>query len=273
MAIAMGFLIKSVIMYKDISMKKITILLLITVFTSVVIAEVAKKKSSVDILIEKTMETYEKSVKDADETYKKYMAPKKRLLSERRDKEIIRVGDVAIKKLESTIKRTNATDEGIKLKQQLEQQIEKVRQSISDKVGSVAEIKNESKLSVLVACGKKYKGHTYLAISSNGIQHGWKTAKDICEKMGGHLAYIETADELAFLNKSYGAMPLWIGGTDEHKRGDWRWLNGEPMDKFLLGKINVTKNNLNYMFYANHKVGNSPEKNRGINGFICEWDD
>jgi len=195
-------------------MKKIAIALLLVACASVVIAKVAPKKAPVDILIERVMGTYEKSVKDADAYYKKYTAP----VQKRRDGKIVAAGDIAIKKLNSA-RRSVSEVEGIKL----EQQIAVVRESLSEKVGNVSEVK--SKVSVLAACGIKYKGHTYLAIASSV---NWKEANLLCRKMGGHLVYIETVEEFVMMKRLFGTYRLWTGASKVKRQ--WKWGNGKSVD-------------------------------------------
>ena len=240
-------------------MNRITIALLLMALTAVVIAEVVPKKSPADILIKRVMETYEESVKDADVYYKKFSSP----IQKRRDGKIVTAGDIAINKLNSA-RRSVSEIEGIKL----EQQIAVVRQSLDDKVGDVPKVIR--KAPVLAVCGVKYKGHTYLAIASKA---NWKEAETMCKKMGGHLVYIETADELAFITTEYkSSLNLWVGGTDEHKEGDWRWLNGKTVNKgFWGGREPDGGTSQNWSYY--HKGALYNEQLRfAANGFICEWE-
>jgi len=238
-------------------MKKIILALFLITFTSVVIAEVATKKSTVDILIERVMGVYEKSVKDADDYYEKYTAP----VQKRRDGKIVAAGDRAIKTLNSARRSVSEID-GIKL----EQQIAVVRKSLDDKVGDIPTVTR--KASVLAVCGVKFKGHTYLAIAA---KVNWKEAKSLCEKMGGHLVYVETSDEMTFLAKTYTSLELWVGATDEHKEGDWRWLNNKPVNGKLWGPKEPS-NDKNKEHYAFYKKGLCDHPFNWNKGFICEWE-
>ena len=101
---------------------------------------------------------------------------------------------------------------------------------------------------------------------------GWSQAKDLCSKMGGHLAYIETADEMRFLQALVGRT-AWVGATDQHKDGDWRWLSGAPVDSVLWAPGKPAKDNASNCAALNlsglvHYW--NTDCNFGI--FICEWE-
>jgi hypothetical protein len=241
-------------------MKKITIALLLMALTAVVIAEVATKKSPVDILIERVMGTYEKSVKDADDYYGKYAAP----IQKRRDGKIIAAGDMAIKKL-TAARRSVSEIDGIKL----EQQIAVVRKSLDEKVGDIPTVTR--KAPVLALCGVKYKGHTYLTIASNA---NWKEAVVLCKKMGGHLVYMETEEERVFLAKTFPGT-LWVGATDAHKEGDWRWGNGKPVAKYLWCKgqpQNARGEDYGILHPSKGRMLHDAVLSWPVVGFICEWE-
>ena len=245
-------------------MNRITIALLLMAVTAVVVAEVATKKSPADILIKRVMETYEKSVKDADVYYKKFSSP----IQKRRDGKIVTAGDIAINKLNSA-RRSVSEIEGIKL----EQQIAVVRQSLDDKVGDVPKVIR--KAPVLAVCGVKFKGHTYLAIASNA---NWKEAVVLCKKMGGHLAYIETAEELLVIAKAFPGLNLWVGATDAHNEGDWRWGNGKPVARSLWHKGDPNNYNRQEHYAVlwsepgERLLGDIALNHSSVVGFICEWE-
>jgi hypothetical protein len=240
-------------------MKKITIALLLIASTSAVIAEVATKKTPADILIERVMGAYEKSVQDADDYYGKLAAP----IQKRRDGKIVAAGDTAIKKL-TTARRSVSEIDGIKL----EQQISIVRKSLDEKVGDVPNVTR--KAPVLAVCGVKFKEHTYLAFLSKA---NWKEANAMCKKMGGHLVYIETADEMAFIVKAFGGR-LWVGATDAHKEGDWRWGNRKPVGKSLwgAGEPNNSKKTQHSATLRRGALDDVALSEKTTVGFVCEWE-
>jgi hypothetical protein len=242
-------------------MKKTTMILLLMALTAVVVAEVtATKESPADILIQRVMGAYEKSVKDADDYYQERTDP----AQIQRYGKIVKAGDIAIKKL-NLAKRTVSEIEGIKL----EQQIAIVRKSL-DELGDVS--KTTPKATVLAVCGVEFKGHRYLAIASNV---NWKEAVVLCKKMGGHLAYVETADEAIFLAKNFRGY-LWVGATDAHKEGDWRWGNRKSVARNLWGKNEPNgRGGENYAVLvasAGGTLNDCPLSSRSVVGFICEWE-
>lgn len=137
-----------------------------------------------------------------------------------------------------------------------------------------------------------FQGHTYERIDMGMT---WKEAKLYCEGMGGHLATITSAEEQAVVQKLVAEgtqAQYWLGGTDEEKEGEWKWITGE---KWSFWHSTVTFNNYNnnehYLQIQRHHWG---DKNylgvwNDINnenyiagqdsffatantGLICEWD-
>ena len=96
----------------------------------------------------------------------------------------------------------------------------------------------------------------------------------MCKKMGGHLAYIETVEELAFLAKVCRGN-IWVGATDAHKEGDWRWGNRKPVARNLWSKGNPSGGVEHYailMSYNGERMLNDGGLNHDMDAFICEWE-
>jgi predicted RNA-binding protein with PIN domain len=246
----------------------LTALLVILLFAAIAViaAEEATKKSAVDTFIAKEVEKYEKALSDANAYYKKYTAPVQKRCGAARDKRIITAGSSAIKRLTAARKKASEQTGA-----RMEQEIEKIRKSIDEQVGSAPEV--TPKVSVMAACRVSFKGHTYMAINSTA---NWKEANALCKKMRGHLAYIETIEELVFLAKAFRGK-LWVGATDIHKEGDWRG-NGKPLAKNLWFK-NQPDNSWggeNYAILSSGKAGRMlndvKSRTRDVTGFICEWE-
>ena len=240
-----------------------TALLVVLLFATIVVlaAEKAAKKSPVDILIARINGDYAKALEDADAFYKKLTAP----YTTARNKKILTAGSKAIRRFNAARKGVSELD-GIKM----EKEIEKIRISMDDRVGD-----DPTVIPVMKVCGVSFKGHKYLVIGSNA---NWKEADALCKKMGGHLVYIETAEEMLFLAKTFPGLRLWVGASDAHKEGDWRWGNGKSVvrDLWFKGEPN---NSYGIQHYArlttnNDKGGlnDAPLNNGGAVGFICEWE-
>lgn len=60
----------------------------------------------------------------------------------------------------------------------------------------------------------------------------WHVAKRQCERMGGHLVTIETAEEEAFVAQKFGKSPFWIGASDAEEEGTFVWLSGRLYQSF-----------------------------------------
>ena len=247
----------------------LTALLGVLLFAAIVVlaAEETTKESAVDTFIAKTAGDYEKAVIDANAFYEKYTAPMRKRCGVARDKKIIAAGSNAIKRLTSTRKGVSERNGA-----RMEQEIEKIRASIDEQVGNAPTV--TPKKSVMGACSASFKGHTYMAINS---KVNWKEASVRCKKMGGHLVYIETAEEMAFVLKAFRGH-LWLGATDAHKEGDWRWGNRKPVarDLWFKGEPNNSMKRQHYAVLQSRESGRLLDDirlNAGrVAGFICEWE-
>jgi len=227
-------------------------------------ADKASSKSDADILIGRIKVDYAKALKDADAFFAKYAAPYQKA----RDKKLITAGNTAIRRLNAARKDVSEID-GIKM----EKEIAAIRKSLDAQFGQTPKV--TPKVSVLKACGVSFKGHTDLAIAS-GVN--WKEADALCKRMGGHLAYAETAEELAFIDKAFRGPGLWVGASDAHKEGDWRWGNNKPVGKnsWMKGEPNNKGGSENYAALASvegPRLLIDARLNYGVVvGFICEWE-
>ncbi|MBN1269424.1 MAG: protein kinase [Kiritimatiellae bacterium] len=57
-------------------------------------------------------------------------------------------------------------------------------------------------------------------------------AEAFCAKHGGHLATVQTKDEMNWIAAEFSAPGILVrlGGTDARKEGQWQWSTGEPMN-------------------------------------------
>ena len=129
----------------------------------------------------------------------------------------------------------------------------------------------------------EWNGHWY-AFFPEGCH--WDTAVKKCERLGGHLAYVESEAENNFIlsliaksnrSKIYG---VWLGGTDKKEEGDWLWLNGKPItNPFWDGdEPNNANNHQHYLMIGIDGKDLSKGKWYDVwegtdqNGVICEWE-
>ena len=113
-------------------------------------------------------------------------------------------------------------------------------------------------------------------------QMSWLEALKFCERRGGHLAVINSAEENEIvyrLAKPYTTY-AWLGGTDDVKEGNWYWINS---DEFYYSNWNPGEPNndsniehcLELMTSDNHpgQWNDVPYNSTRVTGFICEYED
>jgi hypothetical protein len=66
----------------------------------------------------------------------------------------------------------------------------------------------------------------------------WFQADEVCERIGGHLAILDTEEENSFVsqllnetrsNENLGLENIWIGGFSAGQAGTWHWVNGKAV--------------------------------------------
>ena len=76
----------------------------------------------------------------------------------------------------------------------------------------------------------EWNGH-YYTLTENEMD--WVSAEAEAVSHGGHLITINSAEEQAFVEKTFCAVRfenLWIGMTDAGREGNWHWVSGEPVE-------------------------------------------
>lgn len=118
----------------------------------------------------------------------------------------------------------------------------------------------------------EFNGHKYAYFPE---KTDWTSAKLKCESLGGHLAFVNSAEEQQFFSSIVKTDYTALGGWDEPKEGVWTWTDGSK----------ITYNGWNY---GEPNNGNGGEHQNHLymfqNGtwddgfdfiqapFICEWD-
>jgi hypothetical protein len=118
----------------------------------------------------------------------------------------------------------------------------------------------------------KFNGHHYAICTE---QKTWHMARDYSESLGGHLARIESPDEMEFIANLGGSLlGLHLDGTDENEEGIWMFSNGKPVDQLVLnwhhGKGLRNGHGEHHLKFWNRAIVDSDASNRV--GFIIEWD-
>ena len=113
----------------------------------------------------------------------------------------------------------------------------------------------------------KFGGHEYALIEEKVT---WHVAKRRCEEMGGHLACLKSADEVAFgfdLYKRFGDL-IWLGATDEGKEGEWIWVDGSRISPAYV--FTDRKGDANHLIFNDGKL---MDGNAGARcAFLCQWE-
>jgi len=102
----------------------------------------------------------------------------------------------------------------------------------------------------------------------------WHVARDYCESLGGHLARIESRDEMEFIANFCGnAQNLWLDGTDEIEEGIWMFTNTKPVDQRVLNwhQGNGPRNG-NAHHYLRIWEGEIIDSGSERVHFVVEWD-
>jgi hypothetical protein len=124
----------------------------------------------------------------------------------------------------------------------------------------------------------EFQGHFYKVFDLDDTEVTWHAKKELCEKMGGQLAVIETEEEQKFIAELADDRYLSLGATDEEEEGTWKWINGAEWTGF--GWMEDQPNNYggdeNYL--ATYDYGEWVDVAVGgydywlPTGYICEWE-
>ena len=124
-----------------------------------------------------------------------------------------------------------------------------------------------------------FNGHKYEVFD---FDVDWRYAKDYCEGLGGYLATITSREEQEFVANLIRGKDMdfyWLGGTDEVREGEWKWITGETWD-FTAWRRGEPSNtyfagygNENYLgIWTSDLLWNDfTYSSSATSGFICEW--
>lgn len=116
----------------------------------------------------------------------------------------------------------------------------------------------------------KFREHSYAIIEED--KH-WHEAKRNCERMGGYLAIISDNEEFKFIARQLPpeSQGFLLGASDEAKEGDWRWVDGSPVQADLRKEFNNRYGIEHYL--KMNKTGNLIDTSSTRSHFLCEWND
>lgn len=134
----------------------------------------------------------------------------------------------------------------------------------------------------------EYNGHTYGVYGGSNV-YTWEEAKNICEKMGGHLVSINSQAEQEFVaqivdKSSFSKGLYWIGGyRNSIDKYQWYWCDGTKFtyENWNDGEPNDLGSNEYYvhMYKSSGKWNDTIEYLDGNSfystsncGFVCEWE-
>ena len=137
-----------------------------------------------------------------------------------------------------------------------------------DGTGFVVEIESQTELTSGV-----YNGNRYTVFESNMT---WTEARTYCEMLGGHLAYVNSAEEDAFiysLTSTGSKGGYWLGGENITRGGTYQWADGTDLtyDNWDTGQADNYDGIEHYLeIWPSGKWNDAP--NIESLGFVCEFE-
>lgn len=241
---------------------KLTLGILIFGLAMVVFAEAGEDgNSSVRGLVDGVLKEFDNACAEADKRYRKNIAPTIKRYTLKRVSRIHSAGREAMRSLKKIA--ADAQKSGSPVGEAM----------AKDGMAYVDKVMGESEIPLPLGevWRVKFGDHRYLAILAPVT---WEQAGGICKKMGGHLVYIETREEMEFLQKLISGIFVYVGATDKQKEGDWRWLNGRRVNRSFWAPNRPFRGNRVFygaILYREGMADVNPASN-SARGFICEWD-
>ena len=128
----------------------------------------------------------------------------------------------------------------------------------------------------------EYRGHSYYVYTNPST---WEEAHRQCERLGGYLCRIESAEEQAFVSRLVAPLAstvkfMWVDGSDEKREGYWVFRNGKEIPSLKAWAIDQPDNGgnggtnesfLSLTLDAGGRWNDMPGSTRLF--FLCEWEE
>ena len=102
-----------------------------------------------------------------------------------------------------------------------------------------------------------FNGHTYVLYDHSA--GSWQEAEEFCERNGGHLVTITSAEEqqiVSDLAKTSIKHSCWIGCTDAESEGSWNWITEEEFSVYQNWEEDEPNDNFGIEDYAVMNISN-----------------
>ncbi len=149
-------------------------------------------------------------------------------------------------------------------------------------LGNVAQIFTIEYVDLYSDETRVFNGKTYKYYN---ISMPWTQAHKFCEKSGGHLATINSADENEFILdmvKQYKKDYCWLGATDYATENNWYWVKSEELtyNNWATSQPDNGNKEEHFMAMYTHNdlagqwndISNNSNYHKNKIGFICEYE-
>ena len=147
----------------------------------------------------------------------------------------------------------------------IESTLEDFKMTMNQTISEFLETSNTKKVSCPLN-GFEWQTSCYVL---NVAKLNWTAAVDDCKMRGGHLAILETEEEMRFVLPKLGEN-TWIGGHGTETEGKWTWIGEDTEIQFLLwepGQPNGTGDCMEA-----YKGQLNDERCKATNYYACEYD-
>jgi len=117
------------------------------------------------------------------------------------------------------------------------------------------------------AARTRFGRHSYLVILRAVT---WDEASAMAKSHGGHLAYVESAEEQLFLRRIVTTR-AWVGGAFHGDRRQWEWGNDKKISR-LLWKGSPPRGSSRSCTALEGDGLSTQDRTRKMDAFVVEWD-